>query len=213
MSTLAYSLFLVACGWLLRGVLTGAWRKVKSPHRLGDAAHYWVEIGGETHAFTSEQLAAAYARAKRLTNPRKKWIHASAWIVALAALVAIFTLSGCGDSKAIPSSRSKPTLKAWVGHAGKSMLPAFPEFALVEVEFGVPYESLKEGDTVIFWDYTRATPLLIHHRLVAKQANAWIAQGDNAATNATADRPWVTPDNYIARTTGKHTQLLSAPKP
>lgn len=87
------------------------------------------------------------------------------------------------------------------------MLPTFPTKALIEVET-VPFSDLRQGDTVIFWDYTRTEPLLIHHRLVAKQGGNWIAQGDNPDTNPKADRPWVTPDNYLGRTTGRHTQLL-----
>lgn len=128
-------------------------------------------------------------------------------IILFLALV----LCGCGDQRAIPSSKPKPTTKAWVGHTGQSMLPTFPEAAIVEAEFGVPFEALEAGDTVIFWDYTRPEPFLIHHRLSVKMGAGWIAQGDNPVTNATADYPWVTPDNYIARTTGKHVQFLVAP--
>jgi hypothetical protein len=49
--------------------------------------------------------------------------------------------------------------------------------------------------------------------LVQRQGSAWIARGDNATTNPTADRPWVTPDNYVARATGRWTYLLAAPAP
>lgn len=211
MSTLVYTLFVLACGWLLRGVLNGMWRAVNNPHRFGDSSHRWVEIGGETFAFTIEQLSEAQKRAWRLTDPRKRWLRAGAWTLALSLLVATFFLAGCGDSRDIPSSKPKPTIKAWVGGTGPSMLPTFPESALVEAEFGVPFDALKAGDTVIFWDYTRPEPFLIHHRLSVKMGAGWIAQGDNPVTNAIADRPWVTPDNYIARTTGKHVQFLIAP--
>lgn len=211
MKILAYTLFLLACGWLLRGLLNGLWRVVKNPHRLSDGVHRWVEIGGETFAFTIEQLTVAKQRAYRLTDPRKQWFKAGAWTLCLCLLVAVFFLSGCGDSRDIPSSKPKPTVKVWVGHTGQSMLPTFPETALIEAEFGVPFDALKAGDTVIFWDYTRPEPFLIHHRLSVKMGAGWIAQGDNPVTNATADSPWVTPSNYIARTTGKHVQFLIAP--
>lgn len=93
------------------------------------------------------------------------------------------------------------------------MLPTFPERALVEAQFGYPFDALKAGDTVLYWDYTAAQPRYLHHRLITSRAGAWIAQGDNPVTNPTTDAPWVTRDNYIARTTGRHTQLLTPPAP
>lgn len=124
----------------------------------------------------------------------------------LAYLVLLALLAGCGPK--IPTSKSKPVVTAWIAAVGESMLPTFPEKSLIEVEFGVPFEALKAGDTVVFWDYTKKEPALTHHRLVAKQAGNWIAKGDNPETNPVADRPWVTSDNFIARGTGRHTQLL-----
>jgi hypothetical protein len=91
---------------------------------------------------------------------------------------------------------------------GESMLPTFPAKTLIEFQM-IPFDQLKAGDTVIFWDYTNSTPRFIHHRLVEKQLGNWIARGDNPVTNQTADRPWVTKDNYIARTTGRFTQILT----
>lgn len=133
-------------------------------------------------------------------------------LATLLACFAIVVLLGACNPREIPSEKPTPTIRAWVQASGKSMLPTFPEFALVEVEFGVKFESLKAGDTVVFWDYTRGTPTFIHHRLIQQQGGNWIAQGDNAATNPTADRPWVTRENFIGRTTGRHTQLLFTSK-
>lgn len=38
------------------------------PHRLADDSHYWLDIDGEAHAFTDDQLLAARDRAKRLAK-------------------------------------------------------------------------------------------------------------------------------------------------
>ena len=126
----------------------------------------------------------------------------------LCVLTLLLSLSGC-SKREIPSDAPKPVLTAWVTAKGKSMIPTFPESALVEVEIGVPFSALKEGDTVVFWNYSGGPATFIHHRLVQKQAGNWIAQGDNSATNPTADRPWVTPDNFIGRTTGRYARLVT----
>ncbi len=126
----------------------------------------------------------------------------------LCALTLLLSLSGCGPRQ-IPSDAPKPVIKAWVAAKGKSMLPTFPESALIEIEVGVPFSALKVGDTVVFWDYKRGDDALTHHRLVAQQGGNWIAQGDNPETNRVADKSWVTPDNFIARSTGRHAQILT----
>lgn len=141
-----------------------------------------------------------------MRNRRNDLLAFGTFLFAVAVMALALLLSGCGPK--IPTSQVKPSVAAWLPAQGKSMLPTFPERSLIEVEFGVPFDELKAGDTVIFWDYTRGAKALTHHRLVAKQAGAWIAQGDNPETNPVADRPWVTADNFIARGTGRHTQLL-----
>ncbi len=133
-------------------------------------------------------------------------------LAVFAVCVLVFALACCGKRE-IPSSAPKPTVRAWVPAVGRSMEPNFPNGALVEAEFGVRYEDLKIGDTVLLWDYTRAEPFFIHHRIVAEQGGQFIARGDNPETNPKADRPWVTRDNFIARTTGRHTYALFAPAP
>lgn len=146
-------------------------------------------------------------------NPRSDYIKV-AFTALFAAAVCLWLLfsTGCGKRE-IPSSAPKPTVRAWVPAVGRSMEPNFPNGALVEAEFGVRYEDLKIGDTVLLWDYTRAEPFFIHHRIVAEQGGQFIARGDNPETNPKADRPWVTRDNFIARTTGRHTYALFAPAP
>jgi signal peptidase I len=122
------------------------------------------------------------------------------------SLILVALLAGC--SRDIPSDKPVPVLVAWTKVTGVSMSPTFPPDRLVEMEVGFPYEQLKAGDTVIYWDYT-AGNRLIHHRLVKEQFGAWMAKGDNPVTNPRADAPWVTKDNYIARTTGRHAQILT----
>lgn len=118
----------------------------------------------------------------------------------LLALAFLLATTSCGG---IPGGAdNRPILAAWVAVAGKSMLPTFPEYCIVQMEIGVAFDDLKAGDTVIFWDYKRGPRAFTHHRLVAKQGDAWIAQGDNPDTNPVADRSWVTRDNFYARTTG-----------
>lgn len=88
------------------------------------------------------------------------------------------------------------------------MLPKFPESAFIQVEVGVPFDQLKAGDTVVFWDYKRGEVAMTHHRLIQKQGGNWIAQGDN---NDFADQSWITPDNYLARSTGVWVKSLTTP--
>lgn len=126
----------------------------------------------------------------------------------ILVIALVLLLAGCGPQ--IPSSAQKPMLRGWVLATGKSMLPTFPEAAFVEIEIGSRFEDLKVGDTVIFWDYTRGAGMT-HHRLVAKQGDAFIAQGDNKQTNVVVDKPWVTRDNFVARGTGRWAILLMPP--
>lgn len=129
----------------------------------------------------------------------------------LAALVLVLCLAAC-SKREIPAESSGPALRAWVPVTGASMAPNFPERGWVEVEI-VDFDALQVGDTVLFWDYTAADGRLIniHHRLVARQGAAFIARGDNELTNPRADAPWVTRDNYRARTTGRWAYTLSTP--
>lgn len=126
----------------------------------------------------------------------------------LAVLIlSLLLIAGC--SKAPVNEAERPYLKGWVAVSGSSMLPKYPDGALVEVEIGVPFEKLKVGDDAIFWDYTNTTgAVFIIHELTEKHGNAFVAQGRNPETNPRADRPWVTKDNYYARATGRHAQFV-----
>lgn len=135
-----------------------------------------------------------------------------ACLVGTAALLLGLFVGGCERRE--QEARKHPPFRVWVASQGKSMLPTFPESCLTEAEL-VPFSELKVGDTVAFWDYTQTSgePQFIHHRLVAKQAGSFIAKGDNPDTNPKADRAWVTPENYLFRTTGRWTIFLVAAPP
>lgn len=131
-------------------------------------------------------------------------------LVTAAACVLALGFAGC-SRREIPSEAPLPVLRAWVPASGRSMLPTYPERCLLEIEIGVPFDALRAGDPVIYWDYTRGPAALTHHRLAQRQGDSWIAQGDNPETNPTADRAWVTRANYIARGTGRWSLVLTAP--
>ena len=130
----------------------------------------------------------------------------------LLAILLVLALAGCGPQAPV-STDKKPAITAWVAVTGESMLPAFPRSALAEAQFGYPYDDLKVGDTVIYWDYKRGAASFTHHRLVAKQGDNWMAKGDNEVTNPGVDASWVTRETFYARTTGKHAPMVIAPPP
>lgn len=125
-----------------------------------------------------------------------------AWF--LVALTVLFV--GCG-----PKAKDKPTINAWIAVTGKSMLPTYPEVAMVEIEIGFPYEKLQVGDPVVFWDYKRGAKFT-HHRIVEKQGPYFIVRGDNPETNPVVDKSFLTKDTYVAKGTGRHAQLVYAAK-
>jgi phage repressor protein C with HTH and peptisase S24 domain len=121
-------------------------------------------------------------------------------------LALVLLIAGSGRA---PVPDERPILKAWIPVSGQSMLPKYPDGMMLEIELGVPYKDLKEGDDVVFWDYTgKSGATFIFHKLVQKQAGSWIVQGRNPKTNPVADIPWVTKDNFIGRATGRHTQMV-----
>lgn len=125
--------------------------------------------------------------------------RASLALALVVLVVALFSISGCSD-KAHPDYAKRKPLSGFVWARGESMrpvlnLPLFPAATLVPVELFYPFEDLKVGDIVVFYDYF--TGGYIIHQLVAKQGGNWIAQGANPVTNPNADRPWVTKDNFV----------------
>ena len=130
-------------------------------------------------------------------------------LLAALAYVVLGLLPGCKNNS-LPTGREKPIILGWVMSKGPSMLPSFPDGVFVQIELGSKFEDLKEGDTVIYWDYTRENSF-VHHRIVSKQAGAWIAKGDNPDTNKDVDVAWVTKDNFVARGTGQWSYFLLGP--
>ena len=53
-------------GWYGHSAFGGRWKKVKNPSPASDLAHFWVNIRGDAHAFTIEQLAVGRERASLL---------------------------------------------------------------------------------------------------------------------------------------------------
>ena len=99
MFIVTYSILCVLGGWLLRGGLSGRWRQVKEPHRLGDSRHLWIEIHGRVCAFTDDQLDVAAARAAAITDPKQRLRRWILWILAVSGLVVVMLLTACGYAK------------------------------------------------------------------------------------------------------------------
>ena len=125
----------------------------------------------------------------------------------------LFCAFGCSKKRDIPTCAPHPPLTAWLAVSGESMLPNFPNGTLAEIRFPVDYDSLEPGQVVVFWAYDRGADAFTFHRLIRKQGDQWISQGDNPETNARYDAGWVTRDNLYAVATGKHAQILNAPAP
>lgn len=108
MNQLAYSLLLVLGGWLLRGVVSGRWRRNPKYHRLSDVRHRWVEIGGVWHAFTDDALDVAKARADGLAPllPHR-WRSRILWVVLAGGL--LFLLGGCSRNPSIKTGDTTVT--------------------------------------------------------------------------------------------------------
>lgn len=107
MNHLAYSLLLVLCGWHLRGAIGGMWRRVYRPHRFGDGQHLWLEVNGEPAAFTDDQVEVAQVRARRLSDPRRRWWKRLAWVVVMGGLILV-CLSGCMVKAPAAKATAKP---------------------------------------------------------------------------------------------------------
>lgn len=132
-----------------------------------------------------------------------------------SALVGLAACNRQADESERPAARQfEPTapLHAAIPVSGKSMLPTMPEEThLTRIDIAAPYSTLARGDIVLFWDYHRAGFTL--HRIVERQGNAWIVQGDNPATNARVDRPFLVPENYLGRYEGEWFDTLAPTTP
>lgn len=131
-------------------------------------------------------------------NHRARKLHASLAVAAITLalmLVLVVALSGCGRSEKA-DTQFAPT-KPLVGYftfAGDSMLPTLPNQGVSAVDVAFPFESLMQGDVVVYWDYKRE--IFTQHRLAVKQGRAWIARGDN---NTEHDAPFVTSSNFLGK--------------
>lgn len=117
------------------------------------------------------------------------------WTYTLGSLACVclaLFLSGC-RTEAV----KRPALTALIPHEGRSMVPTFSEDGMVFVQLFAGYDDLRQGDVVIYFDERRNGYIM--HRIVAKQLDWWIVQGDNRATNPRPDRSFVTRENYVGK--------------
>lgn len=132
-------------------------------------------------------------------------------------LLSILFLVGCAPQQPNTAAHIQPDgpvpqYVAWIAVKGESMIPTFPNSFLAEVDITYPYENLKEGDLVLFWDYLRTgSPFFTFHRIVGARNGYFLTQGDNRATNPTFDSTVLTHVNYLGKGTGRHTMVLVAP--
>ncbi len=105
-----------------------------------------------------------------------------------------------------------PPYYAWIGVTGKSMRPTFPESFWAQVDFTFPYENLKVGDLVVFWDYAGTGGYkFTFHRIVEQKDGYFVTRGDNKDTNPVPDASRLTVVNYLGKGTGKYTLVLLMP--
>lgn len=126
-----------------------------------------------------------------MTPQRKVFLLADAAGLIACLALALF-LAGCDES--LPP---RPPLAASIPYTGHSMEPDYSGDGTVLVMLFAPYDELKARDVVVYYDERRE--LYVMHRLVARQFDWWIVQGDNAQTNPKPDRAFVTRYNYIGK--------------
>jgi hypothetical protein len=209
MDHFAYSLLLLALGWLLNSATGGIMLRVRRPHRLGDAAHVWDWIGGKLCAFTMEQIKVAHDRACHLAPPRWRWLRPSLWIAALLVL-SVLAFTGCGYAKHrdpevrtyATTAEAKESARLHANDAGGtawspnaccgSMLPLIIEGDIL-VTVRTPYAKLLGKVAVYGPKWNDGKP--VAHRLVAQDSGGYIASGDNVPQSENWER--VTEANYV----------------
>lgn len=206
MNYLALYLLLILGGYLLRCWHGGRWKWVPGKPRLNqDARHFWIATNGRTFAFTGEALEAAERRAYNLTNPRHVQMRWLAWTAAIAALVLVMLLGGCGkreDLRPAPTSsitKDQAILdaSAWalrdpsnrsfstVADTG-SMVPLFDSRAVLLLE-PAQGPDLVPGDIALYDNLRGST---ICHRVREVSGTAVLFTGDN--------NDKLSPDGWIA---------------
>lgn len=194
MFILTYSILCVLGGWLLRGGLSGRWRQVKEPHRLGDSRHLWIEIHGRVCAFTDDQLDVAAARAASIADPKQRLRRWILWILAVSGLVVIMLLTACSKKEdlaptatsSISKDRALLDAQAWalrdpsnrtlvsVADTG-SMAPVIDSRSVLLLEPATGAD-LVGGDIALYDDLKGGTRC---HRVREVSATAILFTGDN----------------------------------
>jgi len=216
MFILTYSILCVLGGWLLRGGLSGRWRQVKEPHRLGDSRHLWIEIHGRVCAFTDDQLDVASARAAAIADPKQRLRRWILWILAVSGLVVVMLLTACGyakhkdpplyvyDNPKVAEQSARLHAKDIGGVAMLSVCCGSMEPTIYKNDWTVskatPYGEHLLGKIVIYRPkWNQGNP--VRHRLVSGNAkDGFIASGDNNPRSEASER--VTAANYDAEVVG-----------
>ena len=75
-----------------------------------------------------------------------------------------------------------------------SMEPNIPTWSLCIINIRTPYESIEEGDIVVY--HRKSDGLRIIHRVIGSADGAFVTKGD---ANRIDDGPSVTPDNFFGK--------------
>jgi signal peptidase I len=134
-----------------------------------------------------------------MTNHDHRPLAPSLLVAGLVLALMCVVVLGLGGCNRKPDTQFEPT-KPLVGHfavRGESMLPTLPTAHVAQIDVAFPFTQLAVGDIVLFWDYVREGFTL--HRIVTKQGAWFIVRGDNPATNAEADAPFLVRENFIGK--------------
>lgn len=126
------------------------------------------------------------------------------------AIALVLFLSAC----ALSPEAVKPPLTVWIGVAGASMMPEYPNGCWVEIDINYPFSDLREGDDIVWRDWTQDNgPEYTFHRIVAVRGNYVTTKGVNKFTNPHPDKQRITKEEFVGRATGRKALFLAPPLP
>jgi hypothetical protein len=174
--------------------MSGRWRQVKEPHRLGDSRHIWIEIHGRACAFTDDQMDVAAARAASLTDPKQRLRRIIVWTLAVTGLVVVMLLTACAKKEdlspsatsSISKERAVLDAQAWVLRDSAkrstitvadtgSMAPVIDSRSVLLLE-PVSGQNLLSGDIAIYDNLNGGTRC---HRVREVSETGVLFTGDN----------------------------------
>jgi hypothetical protein len=207
---------LVGLSWLIGYLWPLRLRRVDNPkpHPLADASYYLLDIDGEQHAFTFEQLEVARERFKRLEGGRSSFRLRRSWAViavgTIGAAILALLAAGCGprtreERRPMPSaSMTHAQAVAWAeahwdavvaGRAHRtvtdsgSMLPLFGSTSVLLTE---PATDIRAGDIVIYGGRS-----IVHRVREVRDGNALVDGDNNKASDG-----WIPLASVRARVAG-----------